>query len=243
MEFANRTVVVTGAANGIGRAMVSLFHAEGASLVAADIDASGLALLSRDLPDIAVVQADISAPAGADDVIAAAAGRVDVLCNNAGVSDGTLLIEEVTESDWAQCLAINLTGAFLLCRRALPLMVSQGEGVIINTASVAGLRGGKGGAAYVASKFGLIGLTQNIAASYGSRGVRCNAICPGPVDTHLRTLAPRSAQGAQRVRASAGIPLPAAPRQVAAIALMLAQDKSGLINGAAIPAEDGWLAY
>jgi NAD(P)-dependent dehydrogenase (short-subunit alcohol dehydrogenase family) len=245
MGLEKSIVIVTGAGNGIGRAMVSLFHARGASVIAADIDAAALTVLARDLPDVNVVRADISEPRGADDIIAAAQGHVDILCNNAGVSDGSLLVDETTDADWTTCLAVNLTGTFLLCRRALPIMVAQNRGIIVNTASVAGVRGGKGGAAYAAAKFGVIGLTQNIAASYSRHGIKCNAICPGPVDTQLRVkaLAPYSAQGVERIRSSGGIPERAAPEQVAAIAVMLAQDESGLINGAAIPAEDGWLAW
>jgi NAD(P)-dependent dehydrogenase (short-subunit alcohol dehydrogenase family) len=238
-----RTVVVTGAAKGIGLAMVQGFVARGYSVVAADIDAPPLHSLKNDLAEVVIVEADVSRPEGADSVVTAAQGRVDVLCNNAGISDGSLLLEETSEKDWDDCLRINLTSVFLLCRRSIPLMVSNGGGVIINTSSVAGLRGGKGGAAYAPSKFGMVGLTQNIAASYGTQGIRCNAICPGPVETDLKTLAPRSAAGSARLRNSPGRPERARPEDVAAVALWLADDEACLLNGVAIPVESGWLAY
>ena len=238
-----KTVVVTGAAKGIGLAMVEGFVARGYSVVAADIDAPSLQSLKNRLPEVVTIEADVSLPEGADSVMTAAQGRVDVLCNNAGISDGSLLLEETSEKDWDDCLRINLTSVFLLCRRAIPHMVRNGGGVIINTSSVAGLRGGKGGSAYASSKFGMIGLTQNIAASYGPQGIRCNAICPGPVETSLKTLAPRSAAGSARLRNSPGRPERARPEETAAVALWLADDESCLINGAAIPVESGWLAY
>ena len=238
-----RTVVVTGAAKGIGLAMVEGFVARGYSVVAADIDAPSLHALKNDLAEVVIVEADVSRPEGADSVMTAARGRVDVLCNNAGISDGSLLLGETSEEDWDDCLRINLTSVFLLCRRSIPLMLSNGGGVIINTSSVAGLRGGKGGAAYASSKFGMVGLTQNIAASYGTQGIRCNAICPGPVETDLKTLAPRSAAGSARLRNSPGRPERARPQDVAAVALWLADDEACLINGVAIPVESGWLTY
>jgi NAD(P)-dependent dehydrogenase (short-subunit alcohol dehydrogenase family) len=223
--------------------MVEGFVARGCSVVAADIDAPSLHSLKNDLAEVVIVEADVSRAEGADSVMTAAQGQVDVLCNNAGISDGSLLLEETSEKDWYDCLRINLTSVFLLCRRSIPLMVSNGGGVIINTSSVAGLRGGKGGAAYASSKFGMVGLTQNIAASYGTQGIRCNAICPGPVETDLKTLAPRSAAGSARLRNSPGRPGRARPEDVAAVALWLAGDEGCLINGAAIPVESGWLAY
>jgi NAD(P)-dependent dehydrogenase (short-subunit alcohol dehydrogenase family) len=243
VQLPARTVVVTGAAKGIGLAMVKGFVARGYSVVAADIDAPSLHSLKNDQAEVVIVEADVSRPEGADSVVTAAQGRVDVLCNNAGISDGSLLLEETSEKDWDDCLRINLTSVFLLCRRSIPLMLSNGGGVIINTSSVAGLRGGKGGAAYAPSKFGMVGLTQNIAASYGPQGIRCNAICPGPVETDLKTLAPRSAAGSARLRNSPGRPERARPEDVAAVALWLADDEACLLNGVAIPVESGWLAY
>ena len=243
MGFSGRTVVVTGGASGIGLAMAEGFHAEGARVVAADTNEERLDELRRRFDDIAIVAADISSPEGAQRIIDAAGDRLDVLCNNAGVSDGSTQLDEMTMDVWNRCLAINLTGTFLVSQAAVKVMVAAGGGTIVNTASVAGLRGGRGGAAYTASKFGVVGLTQNIAARYGRDGIRCNAICPGPVSTNLQFLAPRSAIGLQRVRSDPSRPKAATPEQVAAVALMLARDEIGLVNGAAIPVDDGWLAY
>lgn len=243
MNLPRRTVAITGAASGIGRATVDAFAAAGCAVIAVDINGAALKTLQDEQPEIEVVEADISDPDGAASVISATHGRIDVLFNNAGVSDGSQNLDETSEDAWDLCMRVNLTSAFLLCRRAIPLMISNGSGVIINTSSVAGLRGGKGGAAYAASKFGLVGLTQHIAAAYGSQGIRCNAIVPGPVETGLKTVAPRSAVGSARLRNSPGRPERAKPEEIAAVVLWLANADAQLINGAAIPLDSGWLAW
>jgi NAD(P)-dependent dehydrogenase (short-subunit alcohol dehydrogenase family) len=114
--------------------------------------------------------------------------HIDILCNNAGVPDLFQGAAECTDEEWDRSLAVNLTGAFLASRLALRHMVQRGSGVIINTGSVASFRGGEAGVAYTAAKHGLIGLTRSIAAMYGPDGIRCVAICPGPVTTGITKL-------------------------------------------------------
>jgi len=240
----DKSIIITGGGSGIGRAMVQQFHREGANVIAADINDAALTSLAAEIPDVVTVRGDISTPEDAQHIIDTAEGRIDILCNNAGVSDGTLLVDETSIADWQRCIAVNLTGAFLMSRLAIPIMIARGGGSIINTASVAGLRGGRGGAAYVAAKHGLIGLTKNIAATLGREGIRCNAICPGPVDTNIKTLAPRSARGTRTMLADPSRPAePGSPAMFAYIAVMLARDEAGLVNGAAIPIDSGWTAY
>lgn len=240
MSLAGRTGIVTGAGSGIGRAMVELFIAAGVRVVAADNRGERL----ESLPAGAVkVEADVSTATGADLIIAAAGDRLDILCNNAGVLDRMLLVDQVSEADWNRVIAVNLTGPYLLCNRAVPMMVRQGAGVIINTASLSGIRGGRAGAAYTASKFGLVGLTQNIAATYGSQGIRCNAICPGAVVTDILGGA-ELGPDADRIRNRDREKPPAAePDRIAQVALFLAMDESSYMNGAVIPVDGGAGAF
>jgi NAD(P)-dependent dehydrogenase (short-subunit alcohol dehydrogenase family) len=236
-------VVITGGGNGIGRAMARLFAAEGATVVAADVDREALDQLSIEQPEVTAVHADVSTEEGAVKTVNSAPGPITVLCNNAGISDGSLLVDEVSLVDWTTCITVNLTSAYLMCHFVVPMMVERGGGCIINTASVAGLRGGRGGAAYVAAKHALVGLTLNIAATMGERGIRCNAICPGPVATSLRLIGPRSVEGSRRMQADPSLPARVDPERVAQVALMLAREEAGLVNGAAIPVDGGWIAY
>jgi len=240
MSLAGRTGIVTGAGSGIGRAMVELFFAAGVRVIAADNRGERL----DSLPEGVVrVEADVSTAAGADLIIAAAGDRLDILCNNAGVLDRMLLVHQVSEADWNRVIAVNLTGPYLLCSRALPMMVRQGSGVIINTASLSGIRGGRAGAAYTSSKFGLVGLTQNIAATYGAQGIRCNAICPGAVVTDILGSA-ELGPDADRIRNRDREKSPAVqPDRIAHVALFLATDESSYMNGAVIPVDGGAAAF
>lgn len=240
MSLAGRTGIVTGAGSGIGRAMVEIFVGAGVRVVAADNRGERLESLPA---GVVKIEADVSTAAGADLIIAAAGDRLDILCNNAGVLDRMLLVDQVSEADWNRVIAVNLTGPYLLCHRGVPMMLRQGGGVIINTASLSGIRGGRAGAAYTASKFGLVGLTQNIAATYGSQGIRCNAICPGAVATDILGGA-ELGPDAERIRGRDREKPPAAePDRIAQVALFLAMDESSYMNGAVIPVDGGASAF
>jgi NAD(P)-dependent dehydrogenase (short-subunit alcohol dehydrogenase family) len=238
-----RTVIVTGAASGIGHAIARAFERQGDEVVAVDINNEGLEALGHELRLRAALAADVGTAAGAEAAIAAAGTRVDVLCNNAGIVDALAPIDETSEEDWDRVIRVNLKGPFLLCRLAVPRMLAQGGGVIVNTASIAGLRGGRGGPAYVASKFGVVGLTHNIAVSHGSRGIRCNAICPGSVATAIARGSIRSEAAIAQLSRDRHRPAPFSPEHVASLAVFLAGDGAAHINGAAIPIDDGWIAY
>jgi len=243
VKLEGRTAIITGAGSGIGLATARMFSAEGATVVAVDISSDRLEALRGELAGIVTVAADISLPESADRIVAAAGARIDVLFNNAGIMDRLALADEAPEELWDRVMAVNLTAPYLLCKRALPGMVDRGGGVIINTASIAGLRGGRAGAAYTASKFGVVGLTYNIAATYSGQGIRCNAICPGGVQTHISESDPgRSERGLAAVMRDRRPP-PAPPEQIAEVALFLASDESVRVNGVALPVDAGWLAY
>ena len=251
MRFADKRVLVTGAASGMGLAMVTRFAAEGASVVAADwngerLDAA-VAKIQADGGAIVGVQGDISDEATAAGLIDRAVetyGRLDVLCNNAGVMDYMQGVGELADEIWRKVLSINLDGPMFASRRAVQYMLEHGGGVIINTASTAGLHGGAAGAAYTVAKHGLVGLTRNTAWMYAKRGIRCNAICPGATMTNIGESMPENRldpTGAGRAAEFAALaPAYLQPDDIAALALFLASDESRHINGAIIPADGGW---
>jgi NAD(P)-dependent dehydrogenase (short-subunit alcohol dehydrogenase family) len=246
MTLSGKRVLITGAAGaktampGIGAALTRTFHAHDAHVIAVDIDGQALAALAGDLPGIQTVVADLATPHGVELALAAAEGNVDILCNHAGVSDRGTFVTEMSDDLWERIFAINLTAPYRLCKGVLPGMLERGHGVIVNTASVTGLRGGRAGSAYTASKWGLVGLTQNIAAHYGSRGIRCNAVCPGPIGPPGST--PARSAGDEAIIAR-GRPPNQPPEVVASVVLFLASDAARNINGAAIPVDGGWIAF
>jgi NAD(P)-dependent dehydrogenase (short-subunit alcohol dehydrogenase family) len=240
-----KIAIITGAGSGIGLAMTTRFIAEGARVVAADITEAGLARL-RDLTGATPVRADVTVQADIDHLVATAAGLggLDIVCNNAGIVDRFLPVGELTDDVWQRVLAVNLTGPMMLSRAAIPLMLRAGRGVIINTASVAGLVGARAGAAYVASKHGLVGLTKNIAATYGTDGIRCVAIAPGGINTGISLGGAPSERGYATLNRT----LPANPRvgepvEIANVAVFLASDEASFVNGEVVVADGGWLAH
>jgi NAD(P)-dependent dehydrogenase (short-subunit alcohol dehydrogenase family) len=168
---------------------------------------------------------------------------VDVLVNNAGISHISPA-EETDLADWRRVLEVNLTGPFLMCREFGKLMLERGSGSIVNVSSVAGLLGVADRAAYNASKHGLVGLTRTLAAEWGGRGVRSNAVCPGWVKTEM-DVADQAASGYVDTDITEQAPMGrfAAPDDVAAAVAFLADPaRSGFVNGVALPVDGGWTA-
>lgn len=237
----SRTVVLTGAAGGVGAAAAARFADIGDRVIAVDRDEQGLDRFAAEL-GVTAVPADVSNP---DDVrrVVELAGDVDVLVNNAAVIDRLGRAHEADLEEWNRLLAINLTGPFLFCHEVLPGMLERGGGVIVNVASVAGLRGGRAGAAYTASKHGLVGLTLNIAATLGDQGIRSNVICPGSIQTDMQVVDhvfPAALDALQRDRRK---PPPALPEEIVDVMVFLASDAAARINGVALPVDSGSTAY
>ncbi len=188
MQLANKVAVVTGGGRGIGRGIARRFAAEGASLVVTSRTSAELSAVADEITKIGRratgVAADLSREGDCEKVIAAARaefGRVDILVNNAGIFGPVKACEEITTAEWDEALAINLRAPFLLARLVLPEMYARGSGVILNISSIAAKMAYSWEAPYAASKAGLLGLTRGLAAEAARKGVRVNALCPGPV--------------------------------------------------------------
>ncbi|MEV0408858.1 glucose 1-dehydrogenase [Actinoallomurus sp. NPDC050550] len=241
-RFDGQTVLVTGAASGIGYEMARRFRDEGAAVYAADLHPDGV-------PDETVgLRVDV---ADSDSVAAAVAravrdtGVLDVLCNNAGAASTTDVLECSVE-EWDRVFAVNARGVFLGTKHALPIMLAQERGVIVNTASAAGLVGLKDRAAYCASKGAVIALTRQVAVQYAGTGVRCNCVCPGTVDSPWVGRLLAAAPDPDRARAGLVARQPMGrlgdPGEIAAAALYLASADAAFITGTELVVDGGLVA-
>src|SRR5438270_1008763 len=231
--LAGKVAIVTGAASGIGKASVDLFRSAGATVIGADVSDG----------------ADVQVDAGSEDQVRSLVEQVarehdglDIFFANAGVSGGFATIAEQTAEDWAEILRVNLIGPFLAIKHAAPQMRTRGSGSIICTASVAGLRSGAGGAAYSASKAGVINLVQNAAQQLSGSGVRVNAICPGLIETGMtKPLYELARAGGREERLGELNPLQRGgePVEIAHAALFLASHEASYVNGTALVVDGG----
>ncbi|GCB49670.1 SDR family NAD(P)-dependent oxidoreductase [Streptomyces sp. NL15-2K] len=249
--LAGRGVVVTGAASGIGRAAALKFAREGAKVLVADLSREGAEETVKEIETaggvaLAVV-GDLSDQRVVDQVVERAVeafGGLDVLVNNAGIMDRMSALGETDDAEWERVIRINLTAPFLLTRAALPHMLAAGRGSLVFTGSEAGLRGSAAGAAYTASKHGVIGLVKNLAVMYRKQGIRANLVAPGPTVTSIKVDADPEAHGpaviGQLIGANIGR-LGSAEEQADAI-VFLASDAAAFVNGAVLPVDDGWSA-
>ncbi|QEV99223.1 SDR family oxidoreductase [Microbacterium caowuchunii] len=242
-RFAGKTVIVTGAASGIGRATASRIAREGGRVIAVDISADKLDQFAASLPDadIVTVAGDITAQADVDAVAAAAGDRIHGLANVAGVNDDFSPLHETSDAMWDRVMAINVTGSFKLARAVLPAMVAAGSGSIVNVASEAGLRGNASGNSYTTSKHAVIGMTKSAAFMYGPQGIRVNAVAPGGVATGIPFPPHVSEAGQARLQPfQSQIPTLATAEQLAASITFLLSDDGVNINGAILASDGGW---
>lgn len=230
--LAGRVAIVTGAGSGIGKATVALFEAEGATVVGADLAGAAVACDAGDEAQVERLVADT----------VAAHGRLDVMFANAGVSGGLKGLFDQDAADWADILRTNLIGPFLAIKYASRPMIAAGRGSIVCTASVAGLRSGAGGAAYSASKAGVINLVQTSAQQLATSGVRVNGICPGLIETGMTGMIYDMARGAGKTdRIGRLNPLRRGGEadEIAQAALFLASDAASYVNGHALVVDGG----
>ena len=249
MDFSGKVAVVTGGANGIGRAVVLGFARGGARVVIVDRDAEAGAALAAEIGPAAIFRAaDVTSAAEVQAYVQAALdtfGSIDCFHNNAGIEGKVAPTAEYDEAVFDAVMGVNVKGVFLGLRHVLPVMIRQGRGAVVNTASVAGLVGTVGMPAYVASKHAVIGLTKVAAGEVGPLGIRVNAICPGPIDTRMvreiaRQVSPNNPEGVQE-RYTAGIPLRryGTAEEVANLVLFLCSDLAGNITGAQYVVDGG----
>ncbi len=244
----NRTALVTGAAQGVGLTTATLLAQQGYRVILTDLQPldTPLAALRAAGHTVAGLSGDVSAEAFVQTLAAYVAehhGALDVLVNNAGISC-ILPAEDTTAEQWQRVMNVNLLGPFLLCKYLGGQMLQRRLGSIVNVASIAGLRGVSHRSAYNASKHGLIGLTHTLAAEWGGRGVRVNAVCPGWIKTEMDEAdqGPGNYSDADIMNR---VPMArfASPQDVAAAIAYLADPTvSGFINGVSLPVDGGWLA-
>ena len=188
MKLENKAAIVTGGGGGIGRAIALKFSREGAAVVLAGPTEEKIKAVEAEIRNgggrALAVRADVADEASVKQIVSAALdsfGQIDILVNNAGVAGPTALVPDISREEWDRTFGINLTGAFLCAKHALPHMIQRGSGCIINITSIAGLQAYAYRSPYCASKWGMIGLTQTLAEEGGRHGITANAIAPGPV--------------------------------------------------------------
>jgi len=256
MRLKKKVALVTGAASGIGRATAALFGQEGAKVMCADLDGAGAERMARQIADsggeAASIRADVSVAADVEGMVRATVerwGRLDILFNNAGIEFG-LPVTQVPEEEWDRLIDINLKGVFLGCKYAIPEMLKQGGGSIVNTASVAGLQGTAWLSTYSASKGGVVLLTKSLATEWAQQNVRVNAVCPGVIRTPMteRAIARgelvlgKGEEAWQRLGAAHAMGRVGEADEVAQAVLFLASDEASFVTGVALPVDGGFTA-
>ena len=243
-RFSGKTIIVTGAGSGIGRATASRIAREGGRVIAVDVSQERLDEFAGEHAgaDIVTLVADITDDAKVAEIVGAAGERIDGLANIAGIMDDMTPIGELTDAVWKRVFSVNVDGTMKLMRAVVPTMLAQGVGSIVNTASEAALRGSAAGVAYTASKHAVVGLTKSTAFMYGPSGLRVNAVAPGPTITNIEASF-ASPLGAERVQLAMTIlPDAAEAEALAASITFLLSDDGVNINGVVLASDGGWSA-
>jgi len=249
-ELTNKVVLITGGGSGIGRATALRFARAGAKLAIVDVDADGgretVQMLTKMKAEALFIQADVSQAADVQRMVAdtlAQYGRLDCAFNNAGISGTRASTEDTSQAEFDRIINVNLKGVWLCMKYELGQMLEQGSGVIVNTASVAGLTGAPRLPAYAASKHGIVGLTKTAALEYAAHNIRVNAVCPAVIWTPMveRAIAanPQLMEGGTYSNPSQRV---GQAEEVAEAALWLCSDASSYTTGATLTVDGGLTA-
>lgn len=242
-RFMNKTVIVTGAASGIGRATTQRIIAEGGRVIAVDLFAERLSELSAAHPEgsIVTVRADVTDPQSVQEIVTAAGDApIDGLANVAGITDGHRPLHETSDEIWQKVMAVNVDGPFRLTRALIPLMRGRKGGAVVNVASEASMRGNAAGTAYTVSKHAIVGLTRSAAFLYAPDNIRINAVAPGPVATGIEGAFASEFSERRIGPFMRMIPPVADPAAIAASLTWLLSDDSSNVNGVVLPSDGGW---
>jgi len=252
MRLSGQVAVVTGAASGMGKAISELFAAEGAKVAVSDLRVEAAQAVVNGITAKGGTAFAIAADVAKEDDVQSLIdttvekyGTVDILVNNAGIMDNFVPAGDLTDELWDRVFSINTTGPMRTIRKVIPIYLEKQSGVIVNIASAGGLMGSRAGAAYTAAKHAVVGLTKNVGFQYAPKGIRCNAIAPGGVNTSIGTsLTSPNPFGMERAMAGINLnPRTGEPEEIAKVALFLASDESSFVNGTVIIADAGWTAY
>lgn len=252
MKLNEKIAIVTGAASGMGKSIAMLYAQEGAKVVVSDINLEGaqatVAEIETNGGSAVAVLTNVAKEEDIQNLIDTAVevyGTVDILVNNAGIMDNMAAAADITDDLWYRVLEINTTSVMRSTRKVLPIFLAKNSGVIINIASIGGIRGSIAGAAYTASKHAVVGLTKNTGFQYAKEGIRCNAIAPGPIKTNITaTMTNVNERGSALCRTGMStIARLGEPEEIAKVALFLACDDSSFVNGQVLAVDGGWTAY
>lgn len=249
-KFASKVALVTGAASGIGRASALAFAREGAKVVVADVDVAGgeetVKWIAQRGGDALFCLADVTI---ADQVSALLKktmehyGRLDYAHNNVGILGAPAALAECGEEAWDRIVKVNLRSVWLCMKHEIPVMIEQGSGAIVNTASVAGLVGVRGLSPYTATKHAVVGLTKTAALDYVKRGIRVNAICPGLVRTPMvENYTQQNPVIEEQLLMFQPLGRMAAPDEIAAAVVWLCSDEASFVTGTAMTIDGAWTA-